>query len=65
MKFSGEASDAAQSPAVRGSVTKAARSVSAHADRSQLIASAGLSAAEAQGLSLNDIAAAKFDRDTD
>lgn len=65
VKFSREAEDAAQNPAVRGSVTKAARSVAAPVDRTQLVASAGLSPAEATGLSLTAIAAAKFDRDTD
>lgn len=64
VKFSNEAADSAQSPAVRGSATKAARSVAGPFDRSQLIASAGLSPAEAEGLSLGEIAAAKFDRDT-
>jgi hypothetical protein len=37
---------------------------SAVADRSQLAAAAGLSPAEAAGLSLQQIAAAKFTRDT-
>ena len=65
VKFSREAEDAAQNPAVRGSVTKAARSVAGPADRAQLVASAGLSPAAAENLSLTAIAAAKFERDTD
>jgi hypothetical protein len=47
-----------------GSVTMASRSPSRATDRSQLIAAAGLSAADAQGMSLTEIAAAKFQRDT-
>lgn len=53
-----------QQLAKSGSVTMASRSPFAGADRSQLIAAAGLSAAEAQGMSLGQIAAAKFQRDT-
>jgi hypothetical protein len=45
-----------------GMVTMSSRS--AVADRSQLAAAAGLSPAEAAGLSLQQIAAAKFTRDT-
>jgi hypothetical protein len=45
-----------------GSVTMSSRS--GVADRSQLVAAAGLSPAEASGLSLQQIAAAKFARDT-
>lgn len=65
VKFSRESSDSAQDPARAGSVTKAARSVAPGADRSQLIASAGLDADDARALSLSEIAQAKFDRDTD
>ena len=45
-------------------VTMASRSTSAAASRAQLIASAGLSAEEAAGMGLSEIAAAKFDHDT-
>ena len=47
-----------------GDVTVTSRSVGERA-WSQLVASAGLTPEEARGLSLSDIAAAKFDRDTD
>ncbi len=50
---------------VKGSgVSMASRSPAAGTGRAQLIASAGLSASEATGMSLSQIAAAKFDRDT-
>jgi hypothetical protein len=46
-------------------VTMATRSMaSAAASRAQLIASAGLSAEQAAGMSLSEIAGAKFNRDT-
>ncbi len=45
-------------------MTVTSRSVGERA-RAQLVASAGLTTDEARGLSLTDIAAAKFDRDTD
>jgi hypothetical protein len=50
---------------VKGSgVTMTSRSATAASDRAQLISAAGLSASEAAGMSLSEIAAAKFDRDT-
>lgn len=50
---------------VKGSgVTVTTRSPVAAGDHAQLIAAAGLSASEAAGMSLSEIAAAKFDRDT-
>jgi hypothetical protein len=48
----------------RGGVTVISRSADGSA-WSQLVASAGLTPEEARGMSLSDIAAAKFDRDTD
>jgi hypothetical protein len=50
---------------VKGSgVTMTSRSPVGASDHAQLISAAGLSAAEAAGMSLSEIAAAKFDRDT-
>jgi len=50
---------------VKGSgVTMGTRSIKAATSHDQLAASAGLSASEAAGMSLSEIAAAKFDRDT-
>lgn len=50
---------------VKGSgVTMTSRSPVAAGGHAQLIAAAGLSASEAAGMSLTEIAAAKFDRDT-
>ncbi len=51
---------------VRGSAgtTMGTRSTAAPTDRTQLIAVAGLSASEAAGMSVSQIAAAKFARDT-
>jgi hypothetical protein len=46
------------------SVTMASRGPVDQASRSQLIAAAGLSAGDASGLTLQQIAAAKFERDT-
>ena len=48
----------------RSGVTVASRSVNS-ADRSQLIANAGLTPEEAAGMTLNEIAIAKFNRDAD
>ena len=42
----------------------ASRGPADQGSRAQLIASAGLSASEASGMTLQQIAAAKFDRDT-
>jgi hypothetical protein len=61
-KFSRDTENA-QRVVRREGVTAIARSVAA-SDRAQLVAAAGLSAEEANGLSLSEIAAAKFDRDT-
>ena len=47
-----------------GGVTAMSRSVG-NVDHAQLIAAAGLTQDQANGLSLSDIARAKFDRDTD
>ena len=47
-----------------GDVTVTTRSVASGAAYAQLAASAGLSPAEASGMSLGEIAAAKFARDT-
>ncbi len=46
-----------------GSVNAMSRSVG-DSDHAQLAAAAGLSTGQANGLSLSDIAQAKFDRDT-
>jgi hypothetical protein len=48
----------------RSGVTKASRNVG-NGDWSQLIASAGLTPAEAKGMTLNEIAIAKFNHDAD
>jgi hypothetical protein len=64
-KFNHESGGTDQQRVERGSVTVAARSIRGNGEWRQLVASAGLSQPEAQGLSLTDIAAAKFDRDTD
>lgn len=63
-KFNRESAGTDQQRVERGSVTLASRSVPAPADRAQLIGSAGLTADAAQGLSLTEIARAKFARDT-
>jgi len=59
----GDADDA-QSVQHRGDVTVITRSIGADG-HGQLIAAAGLTRDEANGLSLTEIARAKFDRDTD
>ena len=50
---------------VDGSVAMASRAYGQGGDHAQLAASAGLSAAEAAGMSLTDIAAAKFANESD
>ena len=65
VKFNRDADPDDSQRVLRGSdVTVTSRSVGERA-WSQLVASAGLTTEEARGLSLSDIAAAKFDRDTD
>lgn len=54
-----------QQAAQDGSVTVSSRSVANGAAYAQLAASAGISAADAAGMTLGEIAAAKFARDTD
>jgi hypothetical protein len=56
--------DEQQRAVTTSTVTMATRSPSTGAGRAQLAASAGLSAEQAAGMSLSDIAAAKFARDT-
>jgi hypothetical protein len=63
-KFNRESAGTDQQRVERGSVTLASRSAGNGADRAQLAANAGLSQDEAAGLSLTEIARAKFARDT-
>jgi hypothetical protein len=63
-KFNRESAADDRQRVERGSVTLASRSVRDQADRAQLIGSAGLTQDAAEGLSLTDIARAKFARDT-
>ena len=65
VKFNRESGGEDQQPVGRGDVTKVARSVADNAAWSQLIANAGLNRDEAAGLSLSEIAAAKFARESD
>ncbi len=65
-KFNRDSDDSDQQRVERGRVTVTTSGALRTNDRwAQLIASAGLERSEAAGLSLTDIAAAKFDRDTD
>jgi hypothetical protein len=64
-KINAESRGDEQQLVVGSGVTKTTRSSAAGADRGQLISAAGLSPSEAEGMSLSQIAAAKFDRDTD
>jgi hypothetical protein len=66
VKFNRESSGSDQQTVQRSQATTAAtRSADSPRARAQLIASAGLSPDAAASMSLTDIAAAKFDRDTD
>lgn len=64
IKFNRAESGADQQP-VKGAAAVATRNVGDPAARAQLIANAGLSQEDAAGLSLTEIARAKFERDTD
>jgi hypothetical protein len=63
-KFNRESAGGDQQRGELGSVTLASRSVRDGSDRAQLAANAGLGQDEAAGLSLTEIARAKFARDT-
>jgi hypothetical protein len=64
-KINREARGDEQQAVKGGDVTMTSRSVANGAAYAQLAASAGISAADAAGMSLGEIAAAKFARDTD
>jgi hypothetical protein len=65
IKFNRESPSDDRQTVQRSQVSMATRSADSPRARAQLVSSAGLAPEAAENLSLTDIAAAKFDRDTD